>query len=407
MTRNRVLYVLFLLGCLVFSAAYRSRISAVLLVAAAAYPLLALVAALISVHTVRVGFGLTRSVHEKNEQFELPVYVRNNFIFPFAPAELTCFIPDNDTGLFLKKQVFVSVSPLKKMRIFIPCMHRYRGDYPAQITRVTVYDPLKIIRVSRRANSQMQLVILPRRIQLSRLSALFGGDRGAVPEHVKGGDKEDFSHVRDYRMGDILQMIHWKLTAKQQELMIKEYESDGDRRGTVLFGFGDDEAAPYTLLRRSDAVIEAVVAVVMAAMRAGVKVVADMGCELFGAVSVADKADFERFFDMMSVLPPDAHGRELGELIADRVQCDGSAMFIVTPLMTAEITAAADAAAELSRGIVALIYVNCTGKPMQTDMGEERRFLFAELVMPDVSSDSDSAFSDMQEQLLCELTEPQ
>ncbi|MDE6031881.1 MAG: hypothetical protein K2G32_09705, partial [Oscillospiraceae bacterium] len=42
MRRNRVIYVLVVIACLIFSAAYRSRLSAVLLAAVIGYPVLAL-----------------------------------------------------------------------------------------------------------------------------------------------------------------------------------------------------------------------------------------------------------------------------------------------------------------------------------------------------------------------------
>lgn len=284
-----------------------------LLAAAIAYPVLALALAAISVLTISAGFSEKRAVYEKNEQFELPVFIRNNFIFPYAPAELDCVIPDNDTGLFLHKQIYVSVAPLKRMRIFVPCMHRYRGSYTAQIMRISVYDPLKIIRISKHTDASMQLVILPRRIPLEDLGFVSGGTAGGIPEPRHGGDKEDLSHVREYLTGDIVQLIHWKLTAKLDEMMVKQYDSTGDRRSVILLNFGRNDSAA-AMIRRSDAVIETAIAVAMSVSRSGVRLIVDTGAASGLTCEISDQACFERFYELMSVLPPNMEAAELTEL---------------------------------------------------------------------------------------------
>ncbi len=379
MAKNRTLYILFVLACVAFSAAYQSRASAVLLTAALTYPVIALVLTTISLFTVSADFAEARAVHEKNETFEVPVLIRNNFIFPYAPAELHCTIPDADTGLFMKKQLYVAVAPLKRMRIFVPCMHRYRGSYIATISKVSVFDPLKIIRLTRKLDSRMQFVFLPRKISLEELGFVFGGDRGTLPENRPGADKEDFSHVREYAMGDILQLIHWKLTAKHDDMMVKQYDTTGDRRCVILCNFSQDGAAASSVMRRSDAVIETAVAVAMSASRAGVKAFADTGAVSGLTCDIADAGSFNRFYDMMSVLPPNFETTEFTELIRKYSVFDAAATFLITPVVNEEIFAAAEAAASRLVGTLVLIYINCKGRSDYAGRDQNSRFVFAEV----------------------------
>ena len=88
------------LAFLVFSIAYQSRISSVLLIAAAVYPLLAALAAFIASRTAEAGFIEQREVHPKETDIEIWLYVRSRFILPLAPVELQCNLPDRATGLF-------------------------------------------------------------------------------------------------------------------------------------------------------------------------------------------------------------------------------------------------------------------------------------------------------------------
>lgn len=398
MARSRISYILFFMACVVFSVAYRSRISAVLMTAVAIYPILAAILTGISVYFLKAGFGEARGVYEKNEQFELPVYIVNNFILPYAPAEFECLLPDNDTGLFLKKQVYASVSPLKRMRIFLPCMHRYRGSYSARILKLTVYDPLKLIRISRRMDESMQLVILPRKLPLEELGGIFGGERGAVSERSDSGEKEDFSHVREYVSGDVLQQLHWKLTAKQQELMIKQYASDSSRHAALLLDFSCDSAVPSTVLRSTDMVIEAAVAVAMSALESGIKVIADAGISE-GACRISDKAGFDRFYDLMSVILPKPEAADFLELCSRYAAMGHAGLFIITPAVSGELFELAEYAAKGSSGAVVLLHICVSGKP-QLSPPENRSFIYAA-----VSGDTERALPEAAEQIIAEAAE--
>ncbi len=397
MTKTRVCYFLLLVACLIFSMAYQSRISAVLLLMVAIYPIAAFILTAISLFTLGAGFGTGRAVYEKNEQFELPVYLKNDFIFPFAPAELDCMLPDAETGLFMNKQVFVSVYPLKKMRIFIPCKHRYRGAYTAKISKLTVYDPLKLIRISRKLDVSMQLVILPRKIPLDTLERVFSGDKGTMPEHNLNADKDELSHVREYIEGDMLQTIHWKLTAKLDELMIKQYENNAARKSVILCGFSKENATPSAVMKRTDAVIETAVAVAMSAVQSGVKTTVDVGTALNSTCEVADTGSFDRFFEMMSVLPPAPEVIDYTELIKKYAAKEPAAMFLITPVVNKDILAAAEAATHYTAGAVILIYVNCTGKRELTELRDDRRFVFAE-----VNGDTNDALPDAADKILAD-----
>ena len=85
------------LAFLVFSIAYQSRISSVLLIASAFYPLLAALAAFIASRTAEAGFIEQREIHPKETDIEIWLYVRSRFILPLAPVELQCNLPDRDT----------------------------------------------------------------------------------------------------------------------------------------------------------------------------------------------------------------------------------------------------------------------------------------------------------------------
>ena len=377
MRRNRILYVMTALAFLAFSMIYQSRIASVLLIASLCYPVLAALAAFIASITVQVGFVENRSVHSKGEEFELWIYVRGRSPIPYAPVELQCNLPDRDSGLFSIKRIYAAVPPFGRCRVSVTAMHCYRGSYIAEINRLSVFDPLRIIRISRRISSEATLVFLPRRIDLGELASEAHSENSANPAPLLKGEREEFSHVRDYRPGDIMQLVHWKLTAKQDELMIKQYDEETERKTYILCDYSFDSADSGVSMKQADAVIEAAIAFTLSAVKTGCGAVVDLGGGAPELRSfIKDMPDFERFYNLMAVIPARLEVMELSELAAQAVRSGAATVLIITCRLTEEIIMTAQAAAEGFRGEVALIWLSLgTLSPLENET-EGKQFLF-------------------------------
>lgn len=374
MRRNRTIYLLAAAACLVFSIAYKSRISAVLLCAVAGYFVIALLLTFANLLFIKAGFSEERGVYEKNTPFEVSLFIANRFIAGCAPVELICTIPDRDTGTFSGKRIYASLPPLGKCRISITCMHKFRGSYTARIERIAVCDPLRIIRLSRRLNAEMTQVFLPRKIELGSLFPAVSGERTAAVMKLLSGEKEEFSHVREYKDGDTIQLVHWKLTAKNDELMMKQFEEAAERRALILCDFGFDSSG-NGLLMRADGVIETAIAFAMSAADAGIRTTVDFGAADGGFVSeIRDRAGFDRFYELMSVLPAKLEVCGFTEMIRAGAMSGASMVFMITSRLTEEVISAAEQLAEISGCIAVLAFVNISDSGAAP--AEDSRLLF-------------------------------
>lgn len=395
MRRNRVIYILLIIGCLIFSAMYRSRLTAVLLAAVVGYPVLALLLTAAGLFFIRAEFTEERAIYEKNVPFDLWIRITNRFIFAYAPAELLCVFPDRDTGIFSVRHIYASVAPLGKCMISVNCLHKYRGSYTAEIRKISMYDPLRIIKLTKKPKKEMQQVFLPRKIGLGDLTVVSENDRSSAPTRIMTGDKEDFSHVREYRIGDMIQLVHWKLTAKQDELMIKQFDEITDKRAAVLcdYSFEGNETG---LLLRADGIIETAIAFALSAVESGVKVTVDFGTLDRTFVSdIGDRAGFDRFYRLMAVLPARVEVVEFGTLIDHVDKNNTSVIFLVTGRLTEELICRADILAESFSGMVVLAFVNIGGSELEAE-AEGRGFVFLNIRGDDedgLSSAIESAFA--------------
>lgn len=104
---------------------------------------------------------------------------------------------------------------------------RYAGGYEYRLRRVRVYDWTGLFYFSRRADGRGVTHLLPAVHEVPlKLSAPVRGFFGEaeVYDDMRGGhDTSETFQIREYIAGDKLQNIHWKLTAKTDELMVREH----------------------------------------------------------------------------------------------------------------------------------------------------------------------------------------
>lgn len=373
MVRNRVLYILTVVGCVIFSMAYTSKISAVLLVTVLLYPVLAVFFVLILLLSVKAEFTTKRVTADKNEPFDIMITLKNRSFLPGVPVEVFCYIPDREIGLFAHKRVFASVSPMGKARLSIGCVHKYRGSFTCCIHSLSFVDPLRIVRLTKKQKDTLPMIFLPRKIPLADILSTSAGEQSFSPKKPITSEREDFSHVRNYRNGDIIQLVHWKLTAKQDELMIKQFDSVNDVRAAVLCDF-NIYPGECNIMLRTDTVIETALAFIREAVNKGIYCTVETG-ELSRreGIPVYDNPTFDRFFELMSVIPAKFDVADFNYTF-DSVDIEStSAIILITTELSDELIERAKAAA--NRTAVFYAYINLSLRELPEDFNEQQ-FIF-------------------------------
>lgn len=79
--------------------------------------------------------------------------------------------------------------------------------------------------------------------------------------------REEFDRLREYARGDALRDIHWSATAKQEELIVKEFAAESEQRHVTIAGGTKSGAAA------SDSLAEAIASIALALLDDGIPVV--------------------------------------------------------------------------------------------------------------------------------------
>ncbi|MDP8959242.1 MAG: DUF58 domain-containing protein [Actinomycetota bacterium] len=209
---------------------------------------------------------------------------------------------------------------------------RSRGVYRVGPVSVTVSDPLGLAETGGRLGAADRLVVYPAVEDLEGLPSVRGRDPShqAVRPHFSHRGGEDFFTLREYQMGDDLRLVHWRSSAKQDELMIRQLEVPWQARALV---FLDARASAYRSPAAFEKAVQGAASVVRHLHRLGFAI------DLWAGSTGATQEDGDRYRSAMEVLatvqPVDALDLR-GSAARLRRESGGGAMVMVTGMPDAE-----------------------------------------------------------------------
>ena len=111
---------------------------------------------------------------------------------------------------------------------------RRRGQYRLSGTRLSTTFPFGLFLKTRFPSLVDEILVYP---QIDPLpSTLLSGRPSLDPgKEPSKGSGSIYRNLRDYRMGDDSRAIHWKTTARQRRLIIRENEMESGNRVTLIF----------------------------------------------------------------------------------------------------------------------------------------------------------------------------
>jgi len=237
LTPRFLIFLVVFYAARVFTQALRSPLSAIFYVFLLLLPLLSLLYVLICRFAIRIYLGDTAGSGRKGQELDFDMRLINDspLLLPFLEADL--LVPDEKRVRCRTKRVRLMILPRGHLDLAQKLVFPYRGEYRIGAKDLYVYDFFRILRVRKRLDTYMTITVLPRRLTLReehRFSTT-NLDSERV-KNVKGADRAEVSNIRTYVAGDPRKSIHWKLSTKSEELMVKEY---AHHAGNTVYIFAD------------------------------------------------------------------------------------------------------------------------------------------------------------------------
>lgn len=238
--RGFIPYMLLLIFSVIFTEALKSPVSVVLLRFMIALPVLMLIMAFAARGAVTVFVHADETTAEKNVPVPYEFSIINSSVFPLAYLEADVSLPREDGVLCDRQIVIMSILPKGKYVLSDKITFKYRGRYEVGVGDIYVSDMLRLFVLKREVNTYYEMNIMPRKIYLERGRANAPSDMPTDNNMlVSGIEASETDRIREYRAGDQLKHVHWKLSSKVDELQVNEYKPNTGKNIYVFCDFSE------------------------------------------------------------------------------------------------------------------------------------------------------------------------
>lgn len=112
-------------------------------------------------------------------------------------------------------------------------INKYRGEYEVGVKEIVVKDFFGLFSLRYKNPGTIKALVAPRYVRLAKLKTISDLADYLVRESLLAKN-EPALDVRDYVSGDDIRLIHWKSSAKQQRLMVRNRTGE-EKRGLSVF----------------------------------------------------------------------------------------------------------------------------------------------------------------------------
>ena len=165
------------------------------------------------------------------------------------PTSLLVAVDPFDNGRRWAKFLVAPLAAGERARAAYRLPTERRGIFPLGPLQVRREDPFGIAVAVMEAAPTVNLTVFPRIDEIDPLPYTYGQDPLAGADHptALGPTGDELYALRAYEMGDDLRRVHWKSTAKLDELMIRQDEMPWQGRATIVLDLRASVHSPASL----------------------------------------------------------------------------------------------------------------------------------------------------------------
>ncbi len=226
MAKIRLIYALFVVITGLFVVMYVDALSLLLFIVTLALPILLFLILLITRILTRIKIEPPNALSTKGQAVSMKIHLKNlSFIaLPSLRATITYY------GAFSsepeKTEITFPLHAFTNQTSSFDVTSEHVGVVKVDLHNIYMYDYFRLFRFKFKVKQSYEITFLPELSPLTlglRPNTLLGVDSDVFSKNKKGDDPSEVFAIRDYIGGDKLNRIHWKLSSKQDNLMVKDY----------------------------------------------------------------------------------------------------------------------------------------------------------------------------------------
>ena len=225
MILSKVIYAALLVVLILFFILYRGVLSLQLLIFAVLFPIILRFLLGRMAAKVTVQLKCDKRKVRKGESFDWFLLLRNKSRIPAVRALAMLEYRSSLAGIPQKLTVELPVRPNNTQQVRMSFHAATSGIMELKLISVRLFDPLRLFSVKQNRHDLSQLLVLPEPAVVPDWLPC-APETDDSPEYSKvkpGDDPSEIFDLHAYREGDAISRIHWKLSSKLDELMVKEF----------------------------------------------------------------------------------------------------------------------------------------------------------------------------------------
>ncbi len=199
---------------------------------------------------------------KKGEEFYVRFILHNPTLFPLLNVTLSVIVGNHFYLEYGNHTLNLPARAKTDTKVDYPVVMDYCGRFMVSVTEMHLMDLLGIYEVKIPLSIEKECLIFPNgHPRNQEAGAMYlRGVTESVESKEKGYDFSEISGIREYIPGDKLQNIHWKLSVKKDELMVKERVSVSAQQLNVLVELvNDDSMCLESILELTDSITKSFV----------------------------------------------------------------------------------------------------------------------------------------------------
>jgi len=333
MIKNRLLYLGLVVITFVFFVYTVNRVTLMLFLATAAFPPASLLLSLYSLRRLSVAPVLKDTLIYKGGGADYVVQIKNN---GFLPVSGVSFNVSANPVIAAETSNLknVELNPREVKLISVRITGRYRGFYRVAMTEFAICDSLGLFKMKKRLNIHHDIAVYPKVTEPRDIPmniSLINQEQARYDLYIE--DYDEIFDIREYVESDPIKKIHWKLSAKYQDWIVKNYQTTVWDATAVIMGVmrAGEEA--------EDLMVETAVALGYGILRQNRAVSLIYGAE--GRIDAHYIQDFPSFYTLLAKMEFVRNEDEAfpSGFLEDQLQGRNINMIILTTRLNAEMFA--------------------------------------------------------------------
>lgn len=225
MRARRALWIVLILLSLVVYVFHNDSGTRILLWAMILIPVLAAVFALLPVKKLEIGLRLSPASDYLHGR-KASIRVKNKSFFPVIQGEAQLQIENRFTGETVQETQQVSLPGKKEYETDMEMTSVCCGQIRCTLREMDLYDPFRLFCRKTKVEEQQYFTVMPSDYPMQVVVA-------QQTEQIRDGEQYSMLHagndpgetfqIREYRAGDPIRRIHWKLTEKSDRVMVRDF----------------------------------------------------------------------------------------------------------------------------------------------------------------------------------------